>query len=52
MYTYTCRLKQPEYQHYRETIGAAKAFEQFEEITAEIKALLLVCSTHGTSYSI
>ena len=37
-----CRLKQPEYQHHRESIGAAKALEQLEDITTEIKASLLV----------
>ena len=38
----TCRVKQPEYQHHRESIGAAKTLEQIEDITAEIKSSLLV----------
>ena len=36
------RLKQPEYQYFREIIGAAKTFEQLEKSTSEIKTLLLV----------
>ena len=39
---HACRLKQPEYQHHRESIGAAKTLDQIEHITAEIKSSLLV----------
>lgn len=56
---YTYSLKQPEYQHYRESIGSAKALGQLEEITAEIKTSLLVFSTlytctcgKNTAYSV
>ena len=35
-------LKQPEYQHHRESIGAAKTLDQIEDITAQLKSSLLV----------
>ena len=38
------RLKQPEYQCYRTKIGTAKNIETLEQISAELKSLLLVCS--------
>lgn len=37
-----CSLKQPEYQHHRESIGAAKTLDQIEDITAQLKSSLLV----------
>jgi len=36
------RMKQPEYQCYRTRAGSAKTLEDFEEIAAELKQLLLV----------
>ena len=38
------RLKQPEYQCYRTKIGTARNIETLEQISAELKSLLLVCS--------
>ena len=36
------RIKQPEYQCYRERIGVARSIAVMEDISAELKALLLV----------
>ena len=36
------RLKQPEYQCYREKLGAAKSLETVEQICHELKSLLQV----------
>ena len=39
---YLSRLKQPEYQYFREIVGAAKTFEQLEKSTVDMKTLLMV----------
>ena len=42
MHAHMSSLKQPEYQHHRESIGAAKTLDQIEDITAQLKSSLLV----------
>ena len=37
-----CSLQRPEYQHFREKFGCARTIDAFEEISAELKALVMV----------
>ena len=40
-----CSLQRPEYQHFRERFGCAHSIDAFEEISAELKGLLMVSGT-------
>ena len=42
MHTHIYRLKLPEYQSYRETLGVARSIDSIEQAIAELKSLLLV----------
>ena len=37
-----CSLQRPEYHSYRERFGCARSIDSFEEISAELKTLLMV----------
>ncbi len=41
------RMKQPDFQCFRERMGVARSLETMEEITGEMKALLLVGTLFG-----